>query len=753
MRSHVPSRLARLVALLALLALGAFAPVAPAAPQGPWVLPATDISTGVTPSPAASQVAVGPDGTTTVVWTGFQDAAATVYARTRPPGGSFGPAVALSAADEYAVTPEIATGADGTTAVTWTSEGSVFTARVAIRKGPSAAFGAPVTVSDASGPRDAQLPRVAVTTDGTVIVAWYGYDGTASNWGIQAATGTSGGGFAAPVTLDTVPSGDFLSPPRVATGAGETLVVWTRYSGTGNVVVAAIRSAGGAFGSATALSPDHGDASRAVGAIAADGSATVVYLDNVVGAVTPMAVARPAGGAFGAPAAIGPVSQFAPGEPDLAIAPDGVRTAVWEGYDGTDDVAWVTTSSASGVFPDPVATPPVRLNAVGHSAFGARVAASLDGTATVVWSDGLQPLTDSLPRIPRLNYTVTARTRPPGGTFGEATQLGSGAQPSFTFRNGISAGLPPAVGVGPNGVATTSWTQGGVVVLSAAQRGALVNGAVQVASTAWPAMKLTVTTSPGGTVTSTPAGVDCGATCAFAFPELTEVTLTAAPTGASTFTGWGGACAGTALTCKVSMTEARNVTATFRPALTVSRSGTGKGTVTSSPAGISCGTDCVQPYDANTVVTLVAVPASGAGFTRWGGACVPVKGRPLRCTVTMSDVRAVTATFARGPLVTVRGGALVIVHGTRGAALRILSSRAGTATVTATSCADVACASMAARLVAVKKVPSGRSTIRIRTGRLRIGTYRLAVRVTANRITSKPATTTLTVRPRPHFTG
>lgn len=230
--------------------------------------------------------------------------------------------------------------------------------------------------------------------------------------------------------------------------------------------------------------------------------------------------------------------------------------------------------------------------------------------------------------------------------------------------------------------------------------------------------------------------------------------MTAAPKSPSTFAGWSGACSGTGLTCKVSMSEVHSVTATFRPGLTVTRHGTGGGAVVPSPAGIRCGATCAAPFDAGAVVTLVATPAAGSGFTRWGGACTPVRHRPLRCTVSMNDVKAVTATFTRGAVVAgVTLGSRVIQVGTTSAGLSFRSTRPGTATVTLTSCRDVACASMAARVVAVKKVGKGRSTIRIPTRNLKVGRYRLAVRVTANRIVSRPATATLTVRARPHFTG
>lgn len=76
--------------------------------------------------------------------------------------------------------------------------------------------------------------------------------------------------------------------------------------------------------------------------------------------------------------------------------------------------------------------------------------------------------------------------------------------------------------------------------------------------------------------------------------------------------------------------------------LSVSRSGTGSGAVTSSPTGISCGTACSKDYPTSTVVTLTAKPAKGSAFTGWSGACT---GTSSTCTVTMTAARSVVATF------------------------------------------------------------------------------------------------------------
>ncbi len=86
--------------------------------------------------------------------------------------------------------------------------------------------------------------------------------------------------------------------------------------------------------------------------------------------------------------------------------------------------------------------------------------------------------------------------------------------------------------------------------------------------------------------------------------------------------------------------------------LAVAGSGTGSGTVTSSPSGISCtitaGTPsgtCSASYAAGTSVTLTATPAPGHTFTGWSGPCSGTGP----CTVTMTQDRSVTAGFEPPP--------------------------------------------------------------------------------------------------------
>jgi hypothetical protein len=104
----------------------------------------------------------------------------------------------------------------------------------------------------------------------------------------------------------------------------------------------------------------------------------------------------------------------------------------------------------------------------------------------------------------------------------------------------------------------------------------------------------------------------------------------------------------------VNWIEVTAATATTFP-LTVTKAGPGSGTVTSSPAGINCGTDCSESYASGTNVTLTAAPAAGSTFAGWSGACSGTG----TCAVAMSAARSVTATFnATTPAVTIYGDAL-----------------------------------------------------------------------------------------------
>ncbi|MCF8056246.1 MAG: carboxypeptidase regulatory-like domain-containing protein [Desulfocapsa sp.] len=167
-----------------------------------------------------------------------------------------------------------------------------------------------------------------------------------------------------------------------------------------------------------------------------------------------------------------------------------------------------------------------------------------------------------------------------------------------------------------------------------------------------PDMMLTIAKegSGSGDVAADIGPVDCGATCSSEYPYNTAIILTATPTAGS-FMGWSGGCTGTNPVCNITMDRVQNVTAFFTDSgassdhdLGVSITGSGAGSVVSSPSGISCdtaGSGCLAAFADGTVVNLIATEDTDSTFMGWSGEC---SGIGL-CSVTMDQVRYVGAIF------------------------------------------------------------------------------------------------------------
>ncbi|KJU84554.1 cell wall/surface repeat-containing protein [Candidatus Magnetobacterium bavaricum] len=141
---------------------------------------------------------------------------------------------------------------------------------------------------------------------------------------------------------------------------------------------------------------------------------------------------------------------------------------------------------------------------------------------------------------------------------------------------------------------------------------------------------------------------------------ITSVTLTATANAGSVFIGWSGACSGTSSICKVTMSAAKNVTATFSPvyAITVTKSGTGTGSVTADTGTLSwSGNTGTTTYTSGTDVTLTATAddnsyvaswsddCSGSTLTWPGSTCSLLKmTRDISATVTLNPAYTLTVT-------------------------------------------------------------------------------------------------------------
>ncbi len=272
------------------------------------------------------------------------------------------------------------------------------------------------------------------------------------------------------------------------------------------------------------------------------------------------------------------------------------------------------------------------------SVWGARVLTTAAGT-TLTMSPAPKPVLYPL-----------AITRS-GSGFGQVTSAPDGIACGATCSADFESGTIVVLSATPDTKSTFAGWSGACtgtdpcsVTLSAAKN--VTATFQQKEDTVYP-LQISTTGAGGGSVSSTPNGIDCGANCSANFVENTVVTLTATADATSIFSGWSGACTGTG-TCSVSMTGTQSVTANFSKVsfqVQVTLAGSGTGLVSSDQTGINCGTTCAAGFVSGSTVKLTASPAAKSIFVGWSGAC---SGTGV-CTISVSAEASVTATFQKLP--------------------------------------------------------------------------------------------------------
>jgi hypothetical protein len=162
--------------------------------------------------------------------------------------------------------------------------------------------------------------------------------------------------------------------------------------------------------------------------------------------------------------------------------------------------------------------------------------------------------------------------------------------------------------------------------------------------------KLNLSTSGTGSGTFK-CKVDGGSeeVCAAEYEEGKTVEVVPHVAAGSEFIDWTGDCTGSG-TCSLPMTAERSVVGVFNvepthPAtLSVFKGGSGTGTVVSSPAGISCGSEpCEAVFEEGDVITLEAHATTGSVFAGWLG-CRHVTATTCQVKLGSPEVE-VTAIF------------------------------------------------------------------------------------------------------------
>ncbi len=181
-----------------------------------------------------------------------------------------------------------------------------------------------------------------------------------------------------------------------------------------------------------------------------------------------------------------------------------------------------------------------------------------------------------------------------------------------------------------------------IVVVASLSYACVTTSAAQAAA---PVVRVAATGQ--GTVSSANGKLRCPGVCSVKPGRGSILTLTATPADGWTFGGWSGACTGAAPMCTGVVQGAATVTATFTPAAgTINLAIAGPGAVSSSPAGLDCGsggagalTQCSAGFPQGTTVSLTQAPAADGAFVAWGGACESTDAAAA-CDITVNDTPA-----------------------------------------------------------------------------------------------------------------
>jgi hypothetical protein len=277
-------------------------------------------------------------------------------------------------------------------------------------------------------------------------------------------------------------------------------------------------------------------------------------------------------------------------------------------WSASSGVPWITiTSGSSGTGSGTVA-----YSVTSNSGVARSVVSTIAGNLFTFNQSGTQSYTLTMGTSGTGTGTVT--NNPTGTSFSSGTVVTltatANASSTFTGWSGACSGTSATCQVTMN----TNTSVGGAFALKS----------------------YTITASAGTGGTMTPSGatsVNYGASqtytiAAAAGYALSSVTVDGVSIGAVTSYTFS------------NVTATHTIAATFTPvtssyALTVTRSGTGSGTVTTNPSGTS--------FTAGTIVTLTATSDASSIFTGWSGAC---SGTAATCQVTMNANTSVGAVFA-----------------------------------------------------------------------------------------------------------
>jgi hypothetical protein len=327
------------------------ASVRPAA-SGVWQTPVDLSAAGDDTSP---QVAVDRRGNAVAAWAAFNSTSTSdtvVQAAVRPAAsGVWQAPVDVSATGESVSSPEVAVDPRGDAVAVWDRGEALCGCRTgtpstvvqaAVRPAASGLWQTPVDLSAAG---DNRSPKVAVDRRGNAVAGWAASNGASPPTDVvrAAVRPAASGVWQAPVDL-SAPSVRPGSSLQVAVDRrGNAVAVWQRFDGADFAVQAAVRPAAtGAWRTPVDVTAAGENGSNPQVAVDRRGDAVAVWerfnsvspFDTVV-----RAAVRPATtGAWQAPVDVSTPDGNEPASPQVAVDRRGNAVAVWERFNGVNDV-------------------------------------------------------------------------------------------------------------------------------------------------------------------------------------------------------------------------------------------------------------------------------------------------------------------------------------------------------------------------------------------------------------------------------
>ena len=321
------------------------------------------------------QLTVDSTGLVTAIWYRFDGSRNIIQSRTSQSGGAWStPTVDLSATGQNALNPQLTVDSTGLVTAVWDrSNGS----HTIIQSSTSQSGGAWSTTADLSATLASAIdPQLTVDSNGLVTAIWTRFSG--SNDIIQSRTSQSGGAWS--TTADLSATGRNAAEPQVTVSStGLFTAIWRRYDGSKEIIQSSTSLNGGAWSATADLSATGGNAREPQVRVSSTGLVTAIWRRYDGDADIIQSSTSQNGGAWSTPANLS-LTGGGSSQPQLTVSSTGLVTAVWPRYNGSRYIIQSSTSQSGGAW-----STPVDLSATGGDALGPQVTVSSSGLFTAVW--------------------------------------------------------------------------------------------------------------------------------------------------------------------------------------------------------------------------------------------------------------------------------------------------------------------------------------------------------------------------------